>query len=74
MVKSLDELIQLRQEGKITELQFVMDSEYAKTYLNWCAEKRVDPSDSSASDFWEEFEYDMFEQQSNIETDGFFSL
>lgn len=74
MVKSLDELIQLHQEGKITELQFVMESEYAQTYLNWCAEKGVDPSESSASDFWEEYEYDMFEHQSNIDTDGFFSL
>ena len=74
MAKEYDELVQLRQEGKITDLLFVMDSEYNQTFLEWCKEKNTEPSDESASRFLEEQEYDMFDFQSNPDNYGFFSL
>lgn len=72
--KSYDELVQLRQDGKITNLLFIMDSDLNFTFLDWCVEMGKEPSDSSASEFLEEFEYDMFETQSNVNLNGFFSL
>lgn len=74
MAKDYNELVQLRQEGKIGDLMFVMDSEFNITYLQWCDENRTEPSDESAARFLEEIEFDMFEHQSNSDTDGLFSL
>lgn len=74
MSTAYDELIQLRQDGKYSDLPFVMESDYNKTYLNWCKEKNLQPSDETAAKFLEEVENDMFDHQTNIDTNGFFSL
>lgn len=73
MSKNYDELVQLRQAGKINDLLFVMDSDFATTYLKWCDEKKLEPSNESASQFLDEIEFDMFDNQTNIEN-GIFSL
>ena len=43
-----EELVELLQEGKIGFLRFVMDSENADDYLEWCRSHGTDPSDESA--------------------------
>lgn len=63
MAKDYDELVQLRQDGKISDLLFVMDSEFNTTYLEWCQENNTEPSDESAQDFLNEIEADMFHNQ-----------
>lgn len=68
------DLVQQFQEGKIKALRFVMDSEYNHLYLEWCEERKVEPSDESANDFLDELDYDMFEHQTNVDNYGFFSL
>ena len=44
-----EELVELLQEGKIGFLRFVMDSENADDYLEWCRSHGTDPSDESSS-------------------------
>lgn len=70
MTKSYEDLIQQFQEGKIKALRLVMDSEYNHLYLQWCEERKVEPSDESANNFLDELEYDMFDHQTNISDHG----
>lgn len=44
-----EELVELLQEGKIGFLRFVMDSENADDYLEWCRSHGTDPSDERPS-------------------------
>lgn len=74
MSTAYDELVQLRQDGKYSDLPFVMESDFNTTYLNWCKEKDLQPSDETAKNFLNELENDMFEHQTNIDTNGFFAL
>ena len=45
---SYDELVVLKQEGKINWLEFVKGSEQSQDYLQWCKDHNVDPTDDSA--------------------------
>lgn len=74
MAKNFDELVQLRQDGKINDLIFIMDSEFNSTFLEWCDENKTEPSEESASQFLEELEFEMFEHQTNSDHYGLFSL
>lgn len=47
-----EELVELLQEGKIGFLRFVMDSENADDYLEWCRSHGTDPSDEQLSSMW----------------------
>lgn len=47
-----EELVELLQEGKIGFLRFVMDSENADDYLEWCRSHGTDPSDERPSSMW----------------------
>lgn len=58
-----DELVELLQSGKIDFLQFVMNGEYAREYLEWCIERNIDPSNDTAELFLEMTEIDMMEHQ-----------
>ena len=49
-----EELVELLQEGKIGFLRFVMDSENADDYLEWCRSHSTDPSDESAEYYVEQ--------------------
>ena len=51
-----EELVELLQEGKIGFLRFVMDSENADDYLEWCRSHGTDPSDESAEFYVEQTE------------------
>lgn len=58
-----EELVELLQEGRIGHLQFVMNGENAKNYLDWCRSHGTDPSDDSAEFFIEQTEIDAMERQ-----------
>ena len=58
-----DELVELLQSGKIDFLQFVMNGEYAREYLEWSIERNIDPSNDTAELFLEMTEIDMMEHQ-----------
>ena len=45
---SYDELVALKQEGKINWLEFVKRSEQSRDYLQWCEDHNVVPSDDNA--------------------------
>lgn len=45
---SYDELVVLKQEGKISWLEFVKRSEQAQDYLQWCKDHSVEPTDDNA--------------------------
>ena len=75
MATNFEDLIKLRQEDKIGDLLFVMENtEYNTTFLDWCRENHLNPSEETATRFIDELEYDMFEFQSNSDRHGFFSL
>ena len=45
---SYDELVVLKQEGKIGWLEFVKRSEQSQDYLQWCKDHGVEPTDDNA--------------------------
>jgi hypothetical protein len=45
---SYDELVVLKQEGKISWLEFVKRSEQSQDYLQWCKDHGVEPTDDNA--------------------------
>ena len=58
-----DELVQLLQDGKIGFLRFMLESDSAQDYLEWCELHGIDPSEESAEFYYDETELDMMERQ-----------
>lgn len=58
-----EELVELLQEGKIGFLRFVMDSENAVDYLEWCRAHSTDPSDESAEFYVEQTDIEQMDRQ-----------
>lgn len=60
---SYDELVQLRQGNTIGHLEFLMNTDNATDYLEWCEAHNIDPSDESAEFYSEMTEIDVMELQ-----------
>lgn len=58
-----DELVQLLQEGNIGFLRFMLESDNAESYLEWCGLHGIEPSEESAEFYYDETEIDMLERQ-----------
>lgn len=58
-----EELVDLLQNGMIGFLQFVMNGEHAREFLEWCIERNIDPTNDTAELFLEMTEIDMMEHQ-----------
>lgn len=58
-----NELVQLLQDGKIGFLRFMLESDSAQDYLEWCELHGIDPSEESAEFYYDETEIDMMERQ-----------
>lgn len=58
-----EELVELLQEDKIGFLRFVMDSENADDYLEWCHSHGTDPSDESAEFYVEQTDIEQMDRQ-----------
>ena len=50
-----DELVQL--------LRFLLESDDAEAYLEWCEQHGIEPSEESAEFYYDETEIDMMERQ-----------
>ena len=51
--KSYDELVQMRQDGKIGWLDFVMKGDDADEYKQWCQDHGEEPTEENAELFVE---------------------
>ena len=58
-----DELVQLLQDGNIGFLRFMLESDNAESYLEWCELHGIEPSEESAEFYYDETEIDMLERQ-----------
>ena len=58
-----DELVQLLQDGTIGFLRFMLESDNAESYLEWCELHGIEPSEESAEFYDDETEIDMMERQ-----------
>ena len=45
---TIEELIQLKQEGKIGWCELALRSEHGKAYLQWCDDHGIEPDDNNA--------------------------
>ena len=64
-----EELVELLQEGKIGHLRFVMESEDAEDYLEWCRSHGTDPSDESAEFYVEQTDAGWMDSQETDDGD-----
>lgn len=64
-----EELVELLQEGKIGHLRFVMESEDAEDYLEWCRSHGTDPSDESVEFYLEQTDAGWMDSQETDEED-----
>ena len=64
-----DELVQLLQDGNIGFLRFMLESDNAESYLEWCELHGIEPSEESAEFYYDETEIDMLECQLIDDTD-----
>ena len=58
-----DELVQLLQDGNIGFLRFMLESDNAESYLEWCELHGIEPSEESDEFYYDETEIDMMERQ-----------
>lgn len=63
VTKTYEELVELLQDGKIGHLRFVLESENAQDFLDWCRSHGTDPTDESAEFYIEQTEIDVMERQ-----------
>ena len=58
---TIEELIQLKQEGKIGWCEFALRSEHGKAYLQWCDDHGIEPDDNNAELYLEETESRIYD-------------
>lgn len=61
--RTYEELVELLQEGKITYLQFLMESDSADDFVQWCADHGTEPTDESAEFYIEQTDTTMMDRQ-----------
>ncbi len=64
--KTFDELVQLKQDGKIGWLEFVQQGENADDFAKWCDEHCVDPSEDAAELFVDMTEERLYENNEDL--------
>lgn len=62
-VMEYEELVELLQEGKIGYHRFVLESENAQDFLDWCRTHGTDPSDESAEFYVEQTDINLMDRQ-----------
>lgn len=58
---AFDELMQLKQDGKIGWCEFALRSEHADEYRQWCRDHALTPDDFNAELFLEQTEEGLFD-------------
>lgn len=61
--KSFDELVQLKQEGKIGWLEFVQLGESSEDFARWCDDHGVEQTEEYAELYVEQTEERLWEDQ-----------
>ena len=58
---TIEELIQLKQEGKIGWCELALRCEHGKAYLQWCDDHGIEPDDNNAELYLEETESRIYD-------------
>ena len=64
--RTYEELVQLRQDGKIGWKQFVQEGDDAEDYKQWCEDHGMEPTDDNAELYVEMTDERMFENQEEL--------
>lgn len=64
--RTYEELVQLRQDGKIGWKQFVLEGDDAEDYRQWCEDHGMEPTDDNAELYVEMTDERMFENQEEL--------
>ena len=58
---TIEELIQLKQEGKIGWCELALSSGHGTAYLQWCDDHGIEPDDNNAELYLEETESRIYD-------------
>ena len=58
---TIEELIQLKQDGKIGWCELALRSDHGKSYLQWCDDHGIEPDDNNAELYLEETESRIYD-------------
>lgn len=61
--RTYEELVELLQKGKINHLQFIMESDNAGDFQQWCEDHGTEPTDESAEFYLEQTDISMMDRQ-----------
>ena len=64
--RTYEELVQLRQDGRIGWKQFVLEGDDAEGYKQWCEDHGTEPTDDNAELYVEMTDERMFENQEEL--------
>ena len=64
--RTYEELVQLRQDGRIGWKQFVLEGDDAEGYRQWCEDHGMEPTDDNAELYVEMTDERMFENQEEL--------
>ena len=64
--RTYEELVQLRQDGRIGWKQFVLEGDDAEGYKQWCEDHGMEPTDDNAELYVEMTDERMFENQEEM--------
>lgn len=61
--RTYEELVEQLQEGHISYLEFILMSDQAEDYQEWCKTHGTEPSEESAEFYIEQTDIDQMERQ-----------
>ena len=66
--ESFDNLVQLKQDGKIGWCELALRSEHASSYIQWCDDHGVEPDDNNAELYLEQTEEKLYGDEPELVT------
>ena len=64
--KTFEELEQLKQEGRIGWVEYLLQSEYSESYQQWLADRGAEPDEDNAELFVEQTDATFLESENFI--------
>ena len=64
--KTFEELEQLKQEGRIGWVEYLLQSEYSESYQQWLADRGAEPDENNAELFVEQTDATFLESENFI--------
>ena len=64
--KTFEELEQLKQEGRIGWVEYLLQSEYSESYQQWLADRGAEPDEDNAELFAEQTDATFLESENFI--------